>query len=62
MQGFDLAGGDVALNMARAGDLPDAPMVMPKQRLERSRQGVAGLVGRLLGWPVAAGDVRRSGR
>ncbi len=62
MQRFDFATGDVQALVERLGRLPDAPMAMPKQRLERPVAGLAGLVARLIGRPRGvAGDARRSG-
>ena len=62
MQRFDLATGDVEAAAERLGRLPDAPMTMPKQRLDRPITGLAGLVARLIGRPRGvAGGARRSG-
>lgn len=48
--------------VARLGRLPDAPLAMPKQRLEAPPQGLLALVARLFGrGALPVGDVRRSG-
>lgn len=49
--------------VARLGRLPDAPLAMPKQRLEEPPQGMLGLIARVLGrGALPVGQVRRSGR
>jgi hypothetical protein len=44
----------------RLGTLPDAPLAMPKQRLEQPVSGILGLLIRRA--PAAAGDAGRSGQ
>ena len=55
----DLASSDVDALVRQVGCLPDAPMVMPKQRLERPAS--PGLFTRLFAWPPMTGGARTSG-
>lgn len=49
--------------VAQLGRLPDAPLAMPKQRLEEPPHGMFGLIARVLGKStLPVGQVRRSGR
>lgn len=59
MADLDLASSDVDAVVRRVGCLPDAPLVMPKQRLERSAP--PGLLARLFPRPPIAGGARTSG-
>ena len=59
MSDSDLASGDVDAVVRRVGCLPDAPLVMPKQRLERSAP--PGLLARLFPRPPLTGGARTSG-
>ena len=62
MQDRDFAAmGDVDGMVKRLGMLPDAPMAMPKQRLEAEPPS-AGLMARLFGRAAVAGDPRTSGQ
>ena len=48
--------------VARLGRLPDAPLAMPKQRLEAPEARLTGLLARLARRvTLAPGDARRSG-
>ena len=59
MADLDLAPSDVDAVVRRVGCLPDAPLVMPKQRLERSAS--VGLLARLFPRPPLTGGARTSG-
>ena len=59
MSDSDLAPSDVDAVVRRVGCLPDAPLVMPKQRLERSAS--VGLLARLFPRPPLTGGARTSG-
>lgn len=56
----DFAGGDVEAAVRRVGTLPDAPLVMPKQRLESS--DAPGFFTRWLFRPHVPGGARTSER
>lgn len=59
MTDSDLASSDVDALVRRVGCLPDAPLVMPKQRLERPAS--PGLFPRLFPRPPMTGGARTSG-
>ena len=49
--------------VAQLGRLPDAPIAMPKQRLEEPPHGMLSMMDRVLGKStLPVGQVRRSGR
>ncbi|MCA3506317.1 MAG: hypothetical protein IOD01_03380 [Rhodobacter sp.] len=55
----DLAPGDVEALVRRVGCPPEAPLAMPKQRLERP--AAPGLLARLFPRPPATGGARTCG-
>jgi hypothetical protein len=59
MADLDLASSDVDALVQLVGCLPDAPLVMPKQRLERPAP--PGLLSRLFPRPPMTGGARTSG-
>jgi hypothetical protein len=59
MSDSDLASSDVDAVVRRVGCLPDAPLVMPKQRLEWPAS--FGLLARLFPRPPMTGGARTSG-
>ncbi|MCA3445314.1 MAG: hypothetical protein INF93_01135 [Rhodobacter sp.] len=55
----DSSAGDIEAVVRRVGCLPEAPLVMPKQRLERPTS--PGLLARLFPLPPVTGGARTSG-
>ncbi len=53
---------EVTALVQRLGRLPDAPLAMPKQRLEPPGSPLAVLLARLVGRAPQAGDMRPTGR
>jgi hypothetical protein len=60
MSDSDFASSGVDALVGQVGCLPDAPLVMPKQRLELP--AAPGLLARLFPRPPMAGGARTSGR